>query len=467
MRYLFLLLFLLTNLCFSQTFSKKTTNSSYQTKKNVALFVINGESNSGGYALNSQAPSNEIGVRNEVKILNNSSFVFEDLNIGVNNLIDHAGLSNGSTHGFELPLANAVRDKSIDFSEVYLVKTGQGGSRIGEWGVSGTYYQKFVQRVDSAKTILKRQGKTPIIFVIYSQGINDALASYSATVWRDSTISHFKRIRQKLGFVPILMTKFMSNYSTYNSQLDLIGTYNDFNIPIYTADATLRDPNHWDYFGFPTIFSRMIIHINRITNEYALSQNTAMYNYLSNNLTSTVTSVSSGGGNSGTVNTAGVVSWTGFVNSLQSNDFLQMNGSTPAGAKSSNTINAQQPFSIIVEYLNLAEADAIVVYFDDVETDTYGWVQGKTFVAGIYQYSGGLFAPIGGYAATAAGSVTAGDKIKIEKNGNNLIYSRSINSGAYEVITTATNALVGKSTMYLKALFAIQGSYKIKVSITN
>ena len=40
--------------------------------KRTALFIINGESNSGGYALNSQAPSNEIGIRNEIKILNNN-----------------------------------------------------------------------------------------------------------------------------------------------------------------------------------------------------------------------------------------------------------------------------------------------------------------------------------------------------------------------------------------------------------
>lgn len=447
-------------------------SSTAQTPDNntVNLFVITGESNSGGYALNSQAPSNEIGVRNEIKILNNSTFVFENLNIGSNNLIDHAGLSNGVTHGFELAMANAIKAGTLtSTSETYLVKTGQGGSRIGDWAVGGSYWSKFTQRVDSAKAILRRAGKTPVIYVIYSQGINDAIANYSTTVWKDSTVSHFKKIRAKLGFVPILMTKFMSNYAPYNTQIDAIGQLNEFNIPIVATDATLRDSNHWDYAGFITIFSKMIPQINRIGGNYLLNQNTAMFNYLvGNTVVSQVSGSGGGGGNS--TNLTENVTWGSFVNASQTGNFIQNSGGTPSGGRSVSTIDATQQFSVIIDVpTTVSESDAVVTYLDNNQADTFAWIQGKTFVAGIYQYGGSVYGPIGGYGATATGgTLTGGEKIKLLKSGNDLLYQISTNSGtSYTTFYTGTNALSGFTTVYLKALFAVGGSYKIKITTTN
>jgi len=336
----------------------------------IALFIINGESNSGGYALNSQAPSNEIGVRSEVKILNNTTLTFENLNIGVNNLIDHSGLSNGVTHGFELALANAVRDGYLKFSEVYLVKTGHGGSQISQWLEGGEFWNKFVERINASKTILNSQYKVPQTFVIYSQGINDAIASVNATTWKNATTDHLLKIRKKLGYVPILMTKFMSPYSSYNTQIDNIATSSSFNLAISATSASLRDANHWDYNGFITIFDRMIPQINYIKNNYSLLQNNATFDYLINNSGSFITASQSTGSQSsgsGASNVTGSVTWGSFVNSLQSGSFLNMNGSIPAGATSTQAINAQQPFSILVDYLSPFEStDATVVYLDDV-----------------------------------------------------------------------------------------------------
>lgn len=436
----------------------------------VNLVVITGESNSGGYALNSQAPSNEVGIRNEAKILNNTSFQFESLNIGANNLIDHAGLSCCSTHGLELGLANKAKDSTI--TQLYIVKTGQGASRIGDWGTNGTYWNKFNQRVDSAIAILKRQNKIPVLYVLYSQGINDALASYSPTVWRDSTLSHFAKIRSKYGFVPIIMTKLMSNYSTYNAQIDVITASNPYNYSVEVSGLGLRDTNHWDYLGMKEIAYRMIsVMKNQIGYfpQYAFTQNGAMWKYITKTGTigSNITNDNGSGG--GATNTAGVPTWTALANAIQSGDYLQMSGSTPAGGRATATINAQQAFSIVIDVpTTLSESNGVVVYLDENQADTFAWETSKTFIAGAYTYDGGLFTPVGGYAATANGTVAAGNKIRLRKSGNDIVYEKSVDNGVnYTTVTTATGVLSGKSTLYLKGLFAIAGSYKIKVQVSN
>ncbi|MBL8182439.1 MAG: InlB B-repeat-containing protein, partial [Blastocatellia bacterium] len=91
----------------------------------VPLVIITGESNSGGYAVNADATPTELSARPGVQILNNNTLLFEDLDIGTNNLIGHAGLSENATHGFELGLANSVAASEWPNSPVYLVKAGQ------------------------------------------------------------------------------------------------------------------------------------------------------------------------------------------------------------------------------------------------------------------------------------------------------------------------------------------------------
>ena len=70
------------------------------------LVIITGESNSGGFALNSEATTEEVAPRSAVQILDNDVLAFRPLDIGTNNLLGHAGLKPTETHGFELELAN-------------------------------------------------------------------------------------------------------------------------------------------------------------------------------------------------------------------------------------------------------------------------------------------------------------------------------------------------------------------------
>jgi hypothetical protein len=214
------------------------------------LFVINGESNSGGYALNSQASPHELQPRSSVRILNNATLAsFDDLEIGVNNLVGHDRLTNGPTHGFELELANRA-DSSTDRygAPCYLVKTGQGGSLIAEWTVKGAYFTTFSKRVKAARKLLQDQPHRTI--VLFSLGINDAIAGTDVGTWQRAVVEHFVNLRREVGTdTPIIMTRFMRRYAPFNTAIEEICREVPNTYSVNTLDASLRDDNHWDYGG--------------------------------------------------------------------------------------------------------------------------------------------------------------------------------------------------------------------------
>lgn len=223
-------------------------------KQKPILFIINGESNSGGYALNSQAPSNEIGQRDNVQILNNTTLLFETLNIGSNNLIGHAGMSNNTTHGMELEIAN--RRNNIPFYKkgIKIIKTGQGGSTISEWNTNGSYYTTFKERIDAVKGIINL--KDYKVFILFSLGINDAASGTNINTWKSGVIQHFQNLRNEIGsgLIPIIMTEFQgmgnggTQYNSFNTAIQEIAA-NPNVYSVNTASAGLRDVNHWDYYG--------------------------------------------------------------------------------------------------------------------------------------------------------------------------------------------------------------------------
>lgn len=232
--------------------------------KKPLLVIINGESNSGGYALNSEAPNEEKGERSNVQILNNNTLVFENLNIGVNNLLGHSGLSNGVTHGFELELANRA-DSNVSgiYNDVHLIKTGQGGSQISQWNIGGSYMNSFYTRIDEAKTLIDFSKYN--IVILFSLGINDAISGTNTTTWKSGVTTHFQTIRNKVGAnVPIIMTEFQgmgsggTQYSNYNIAIQELASTIEGVYSINVSEAGLRDVNHWNYSGMKTVAGRML-----------------------------------------------------------------------------------------------------------------------------------------------------------------------------------------------------------------
>jgi hypothetical protein len=235
-----------------------------QSRKKVkpTLVITIGESNSGGYALNSQAPSNLIGLQTSVKILNNTTLEFEDLNIGANNIVDHYGL-DATTHGFELLLAQRAAVYSFYNAGCKLIKTGQGGSTIGQWVVGDTYFTKLVQRIEAAQALINFNHYK--IVIVCSFGINDMIAGTPINTWKTNVSTWFANIRAVIGqgSVPIIMTGFESMgtegslIATTNAIQEL--TESETNLhKVTAAGAALRDQYHWNYFGMRTMATRIL-----------------------------------------------------------------------------------------------------------------------------------------------------------------------------------------------------------------
>lgn len=242
-----------------------TTSSATPSAIDTLAFVITGESNSGGIGLNSDATAGEVASRSAVQIMNLTSglFGFENLDIGTNNLRDHDGLSGyyDTSHGFELQLANSTEAHTFpDNEQVYLVKTGHGGSQVSQWGVGQTYWTKFLQRTAAAKTQLDPDRK----WVVWmSLGINDAISGTALTTWKSAMVAHINKIKNDLPGAIVIMTQFQSmtsqsGYATYNAIMSDIA-YEEANV--YVVDSTgaaLRDTNHWSYAGLKTVTSSMV-----------------------------------------------------------------------------------------------------------------------------------------------------------------------------------------------------------------
>lgn len=237
------------------------------------LFVFTGESNSGGFAPNASASAPELAPRPEVNWWNVNTSVFQSLDIGTNNNLDHAGLTS-STHGIELELANAVAAGRFGSTPVYAVQTGQGGSNVQDWlvGSATGFWTKFLNRTQAARAAAP---STARIVVFYSQGINDAVgnnlyggagATTDPATWKTRTLAHHAKIRAELGAdVLIVMTTFraISTYIPFNTRIQEIAAESGgLTLAIGTPDNTgvewLPDGNHWSYLGNKTLCERFI-----------------------------------------------------------------------------------------------------------------------------------------------------------------------------------------------------------------
>ncbi len=228
-------------------------------------FVITGESNSGGIGLNSAATAGEVASRSSVQILELTSgnFLFENLDIGTNNLRDHTGLGGyyDTSHGLELGLANNTEAHYFpDNEQVYLIKTGHGGSQVSEWNYAGTYFTKFLQRTAAAKTQLDADRKWVVWMSI---GINDGISGTNINTFKTNLTTYIDNIKADLPGAIIIMTQFQSmpassGYPTINTALADVAALEPNVYVVDTTTATGTDgANHWTYAGLKTVASLM------------------------------------------------------------------------------------------------------------------------------------------------------------------------------------------------------------------
>lgn len=233
------------------------------------VFVFAGESNSGGLALNRDATAAELAAHPAVQIMDlySGAFDFEPLDIGFNNLVDHDGISTNPAfvpnppndilvHGMELGLANAVEAGAFPgVTQVYLIKTGHGGSRIAQWNEGGAYWTKFLQRIAAAKAVLPADARW---IVWYSQGINDAVAGVPIATWKTATVAHLAKLKAQLPGCQIIFTEFQSmpangGYPAVNTAIREIVAADPALASVDTTGAAAQDGNHWSYAGYRNV----------------------------------------------------------------------------------------------------------------------------------------------------------------------------------------------------------------------
>lgn len=231
------------------------------------LIIIAGESNSGGTAVNASLTAYELAPRTSTKILNNTTLTFHDLDIGTNNMIGHQPFADNIYHSLENGLANCA--DSLVGQPLYILKTGMGGTKINNWNDSLSLYgganawQQTKPRVDSAVKLMTtiNGGIAPPLYLVWTIGINDAVALTDTTVWKDAVKTFFIKFRARYGNVPIFMLYIPPLVSAaYNRKILEIASEVSWFYPIRTDDAPLQDLYHWNYIGMKIIATR-IIHI--------------------------------------------------------------------------------------------------------------------------------------------------------------------------------------------------------------
>ena len=492
---------------------RRVTDRLVVTSAVVPLLILSGESNAGGLAVNAYATVTELMARSAVQILNNTSLSLEPLQVGVNNLIGHATLAANATHGFELGLANTVDAGRWTQSQIYMVKTGQGGSTIAQWasGNASGYWTTALARFNAVKAAIQAAGKTPLPVIVWSQGINDMIANTAVATWKAQTMAHFARLRTEWGAAtPILMTAFTNPplgsgatlYATYNTAMAEIAAADPNTFVIDTADATAVDPAHWDYRGLLTITERIVDQIaggngtlaqpliTPASGTFTATQTVAIngpvgatLRYTTNGetptshspvfaapitvtATQTIKAVafrqsfrnSAVASASITINAAvAYVTWTGLVAAAQSGDYLACsaggtNAANPSGGRGTTTIDATLPFSVIVDMPSATETEGAVVYLDDEPGTNYVW--NEAYVAGVHNYQGGLYTSSFGGSVVSAGSLTWPALVRLQKSGTDVVVAKSADNGAtWSIAATLAGVLAGKTTLYLKALF--------------
>lgn len=226
-----------------------------------------GESNSGGLAGNSYATSRELSQR-RIKIFNNTTLSsFDRLHVGVNNLIGHVGLNyaENDAHGWELGLANLYDEGAFGGRTVYLIKTGQGGTRVIMWIQGNNYiaesqvvfpYTTFVDRVQAGISLVESvEDSIPQIVMLWSMGINDAGNSTSVSDFKSTSVTVLTALRTAIGNnFPIIMTQLQDITPVYDVAMAEIASEMDdvyvINTSGYETTQVFAGAGyHWGYTG--------------------------------------------------------------------------------------------------------------------------------------------------------------------------------------------------------------------------
>jgi len=235
---------------------------------NPIMIVMVGESNAGGQVSISSASTLEKTENPDVQLLDVLNLdKFYNLHLGVNQNLGHSGLNN-TTFGWHNQIGNRMREGTFVPSPLYLVETGQGGSRLNTWASGEIDYVTFTQRVSAAISLIEGStGKSPDIYYLYTHGINDVVSGVTAAEIKPLIIDLWDRIMTTYGGIKILSPELMNGFATEPTQseykqmfLSLENEIPNFHI-ISSEGASLDNIYHWSYQGMNLLADRMMDNI--------------------------------------------------------------------------------------------------------------------------------------------------------------------------------------------------------------
>lgn len=222
------------------------------------LFVIAGESNAGGFNNpNTLLTPDQLLPTPHAQIWHNTSNAFQPMQIGTNNLIGHNGISDNAHHGIERGLARDIL-QVLQWPEAYILKAGQGGSRISQWAVGDAsgYLATLTTRFNAARAAMVARGFTVIPVLIWFNGVNDAIAATNTTTWRTATQAHFTQIRTLMGtntaiFFPKVMAVDAA-HNAINAEIQAIANADPLAWSLETQNIPpiSNDPSHYTANGY-------------------------------------------------------------------------------------------------------------------------------------------------------------------------------------------------------------------------
>lgn len=228
------------------------------------LFIIIGESNSGGTGSFVHTKPGDLDPFDRAYILNNNTLIMEPLDLGTNNLIGHFGLADNSAHAFELEIARRAEYGYLR-NIAYIMKSGQGGSVIAEWDTTGSYYQTFLTRYQAASDAMDSIGQAFYPVFMVTIGVNNALASLDSATYRADFQAWIENMRDDIGAptAPVVIPEITGggadpDFAVVNSIYnDLEGVLTNFTV-IDVSQAYTGGSYHWPYQGLKVIATGML-----------------------------------------------------------------------------------------------------------------------------------------------------------------------------------------------------------------
>lgn len=228
------------------------------------IIVLFGESNSGGIAPNSSATSLEMSARN-IKILNNNTLEFENLQLGVNNLIGHIGLESYwyDSHGMENQLANLYDAGFFGGKEVYIVKAGRGGSKVSDWVQGSQAYNNLQTRLNTAIELVFGN-EIPNIKFMLTLGINDYLAGTSPSDYKSGVENLLSNVKEDYPHnfnLRLMKFDFVTSSASNAYSNQILQIPNDISgVTVFNTVgcSVLPDGNHLDYLGMKSATNKFL-----------------------------------------------------------------------------------------------------------------------------------------------------------------------------------------------------------------